>query len=243
MGTLGIEPRTTWFRARCSTVELDASESGGIRTLIKQIWRLLPMPIGSPTQMSSEGLEPSRPWGHWLLGPARMPFRHNDLQCQPRDSNPHSTPFEEAASTDCTRLTKWQRWDSNPRFQAYEARGDGRSPTLLQSSDRDLNPEPSAYQTDALPVELSDIRWEGFEPSSRGSQPRAPAQWATHLLQDLRVGVEPTTSPVPGGRSATELPENGWNPDLSPRNRGTGNHRTAEGAGVEPAYALTSAPP
>ncbi len=40
-----------------------------------------PLTTGIPQGVPEEGLEPTRPCGHWILNPARLPFRHSGMQC------------------------------------------------------------------------------------------------------------------------------------------------------------------
>lgn len=54
------------------------------RTPIGQ-WRLPPLSDAPKSlEMPEVGLEPTHPCGHWILSPARLPFRHSGAGAQPR---------------------------------------------------------------------------------------------------------------------------------------------------------------
>lgn len=92
-----------------------------LRTLISC---QVPLPFGHSPMVRSAGVEPARPFGHWLLGPARLPdFATIACWRKDRGSNPEGevcAPLARLAA-ECSRQPSacpslWRkRRDSNPQ--------------------------------------------------------------------------------------------------------------------------------
>lgn len=50
-------------------------------------WKAIVLPLNYTRMVLEEGLEPSRPRGHRILSPVRLPFRHSSKWCPIQDLN------------------------------------------------------------------------------------------------------------------------------------------------------------
>jgi hypothetical protein len=148
------------------------------------------------TQMvPEEGVEPSRPCGHGILSPARLPFRHSGTHAL-RVEHSNSPIAERQESTKEPTRNRVQRFDSCLLFQGVggEPEGRGFESRVCHSA----TPALWCRQFGARKVERKNRPAVSLGAADRRRQPASANRTAAGMACRAHIGCHP--DPAAGGR-------------------------------------------